>query len=94
MGLRFRKRFKIAPGLSVNLSKSGTSLSVGKPGATLNLGKHGARVTTGVPGTGLSYSQQLGHEHRAGGSKRKSSPVAHLLVWVFLAWAAIHFFAH
>jgi hypothetical protein len=34
MAFRFYRRLKIAPGLSVNLSRSGPSLSVGVRGAT------------------------------------------------------------
>ena len=60
MGFRFRRRIKIAPGLRLNLSKSGGSLSVGGRGATLNLGKRGKRMTVGVPGSGIFYTKQLG----------------------------------
>ncbi len=94
MGFRFRKRFKIAPGVSVNLSKSGTSLSVGKPGATLNFGKRGARVTAGLPGTGMSYSEKLGGGRRGRSARRKTSPVAVLLTWAFLIWVGFHSFGH
>jgi hypothetical protein len=59
MGLRFRKSFKIAPGVRWNLGLRGSSLSVGGRGATLNLSKRGGRATVGIPGTGLSYSQRL-----------------------------------
>ncbi|WP_238533065.1 DUF4236 domain-containing protein, partial [Vibrio anguillarum] len=59
MGFKFRKRIKIAPGLHVNLSKSGVSTSIGKPGATVNIGKKGVKATVGIPGSGLSYSQNL-----------------------------------
>lgn len=59
MALRFRKSFKIAPGVRVNLSKSGTSYSVGRRGAMLNIGPKGKRVTVGLPGTGLSSSWML-----------------------------------
>lgn len=69
MGLRYRKRIKVAPGLHLNISKSGISTSVGKPGSTLNISKRGARATVGLPGTGLSYSQNLGRARR----KRQSS---------------------
>ena len=55
MGFIFRKRIKIAPGLHINLSKSGPSVSVGKPGATFNIGPKGTRTTVGAPGTGMSY---------------------------------------
>lgn len=66
MGFRFRKRIKIAPGIGVNLSKSGASLSVGTRGGKLNFGRRGKRVTIGVPGTGMSYSEQIGtNPHQA-----------------------------
>jgi tetratricopeptide (TPR) repeat protein len=58
MGIRFRKSIKIAPGLHINLSKSGPSLSVGRPGATFNIGPKGTRTTVGAPGTGISYTTQ------------------------------------
>jgi Protein of unknown function (DUF4236) len=57
MGLRFRKKVKIAPGIDLNLSKTGpSSVSLGKKGATVNVSRKG-RVsnTIGIPGTGLSY---------------------------------------
>ena len=56
MGTYFRKRIKIAPGININLSKSGASLSVGPRGAKVNFGKRGTYVTTGIPGTGI-YSR-------------------------------------
>lgn len=59
MPFRFRKYFKIAPGIKINLSKSGLSTSIGKSGASLNLGKRGVRSTIGLPGTGLSFSKLL-----------------------------------
>ncbi|MBW4035274.1 MAG: DUF4236 domain-containing protein [Proteobacteria bacterium] len=66
MGFRFRKRIRIAPGLGINLSKSGASVSVGGRGAMLNFGRRGKRVTIGVPGTGVSYSEQIGtNPHQA-----------------------------
>lgn len=55
MGFRFRRSIRLFPGIRVNLSKSGTSLSVGRRGATLNFGKQGVHSTVGLPGTGLSY---------------------------------------
>jgi hypothetical protein len=56
MGFRFRKSFKILPGVKINLSKSGISTSLGGKGATVNLGKRGVRSTVGLPGTGISYT--------------------------------------
>lgn len=60
MGFRFRKQIKILPGIKLNLSKNGiSSVSIGKAGATLNLSGKGAKLTTGLPGTGISFSQQI-----------------------------------
>ena len=59
MGLRFRQRIKLAPGINLNLGLGGASLSLGGRGASLNIGRKGLRGTVGAPGTGLSYSEQL-----------------------------------
>ena len=56
MGFRFRRRIKIAPGIRLNLSKSGISTSIGDNGLTWN---SRGTVTTGLPGTGLSYRHNL-----------------------------------
>ena len=58
MGLRYRKRVKVAPGVYLNLSKSGvsTTLKAGK-GVSLSMGKNGTYLNTGIPGTGI-YSRQ------------------------------------
>lgn len=56
MGFRFRKSVKLMPGVRLNLSKRGTSVSLGGKGFTHNIGKKGSRTTVGLPGTGLSYS--------------------------------------
>ena len=57
MGLRLFRRIKIAPGISINLSKSGLSASAGVRGARVTLGPRGVRRTVGIPGTGISYSE-------------------------------------
>ena len=60
MGWRFRRSFRIAPGIRLNMGKTGfTSLSVGGRGATLNLGKRSVTGTVSVPVTGLSYQHQF-----------------------------------
>lgn len=82
MGLRFRRRVKIMPGLRLNLSRRGGSLSVGGPGATLNLGR-GKRMTVGIPGTGISYSRTLAPGDRGSRGART------IMVWVVVAIAAI-----
>lgn len=56
MGFRFFKRLNILPGVQLNLSKGGGSVSVGPRGAKMTLGTSGGRVTFGLPGTGLFYT--------------------------------------
>mgnify|MGYP000163737350 CR=1 FL=1 len=56
MGFRFQKRIKILPGVSINLSKSGVSTSVGPPGAKVTFGNGKTRTTVGLPGTGISHT--------------------------------------
>jgi hypothetical protein len=55
MGWRYHKSVRLFPGVRVNLSKSGPSVSVGVPGFHENFGPHGTRTTVSLPGTGLSY---------------------------------------
>jgi tetratricopeptide (TPR) repeat protein len=78
MGFRFRKSIKILPGLRINLSKSGPSLSVGRPGATLNIGRRGARTTVGAPGTGIFYTTERSWGTLTGqpGAARSSTPAS------------------
>ncbi|WP_423409048.1 DUF4236 domain-containing protein [Heyndrickxia sp. MSNUG] len=61
MGLRFRKSFKVAPGVRVNVGKSGVGMSVGGKGLRYSVHSSGRRTSTvGIPGTGLSYSSTSG----------------------------------
>ena len=59
MGFRFWRRIKIAPGVTLNLSKSGGSLSFGPRGAKFTVGSRGKRATVGIPGTVLFYTTTL-----------------------------------
>jgi tetratricopeptide (TPR) repeat protein len=56
------------PGVTLNLSKSGASVSVGPRGAKFTIGPSGRRVTLGLPGTGLFYTQKLGKKSSGGSS--------------------------
>lgn len=66
MGFRFQKRIRIFKGLTLNLSKSGTSWTVGGPGASVNLKDGKATGTVGIPGTGLSYRERLDNNGSVG----------------------------
>ena len=56
---RFWRRVRVAPGVTINLSKSGPSLSVGPRGSKVTFGQRGVRQTMGIPGTGLFATRQL-----------------------------------
>lgn len=55
----FQKRVRILPGVTLNFSKSGVSTSFGVRGARITKGHGKTRVTVGLPGSGLSYTQQV-----------------------------------
>jgi hypothetical protein len=59
MGFRFRRSVRLTPGLRINPSKMGASLSLDRRGATVNFSDRGTKVTIGLPGSGLSYSEML-----------------------------------
>lgn len=59
MGLRFRKSFTIGP-LRINISKSGIGFSLGVKGFRVSRSAKGKMTATAsLPGTGLSYVQDL-----------------------------------
>ena len=84
---RFRRRIRIAPGLHLNIGKTGISTSLGGRGFTLNIGRGKTRTTVGLLGTGLSYSESSSTALRSG-----SSGLAWLLLIVlfviFMLWWA------
>ena len=70
MGFRFRKSFKIAPGVRLNIGKKSVGISAGVKGARVSVNSSGRKTTTvGLPGTGLSYSKT----EKIGGSKTKAA---------------------
>jgi len=72
MGFRFWRRTKIAPGVTLNLSKSGGSLSFGPRGAKFTVGSRGKTATFGLPGTGLFYTSTFPSGERPTQKERRS----------------------
>lgn len=71
MGLRFRKSFKVAPGVKVNLNKKSTSVTFGGKGVHKTYSSSGKKTTSvGIPGTGACYTTSSGG---GSGSKKPSS---------------------
>ena len=59
MGIRFKKRAKIAPGVNLNFTQSGTSVTVGGKGGSINIGKNGIYGNAGIPGTGIYTREKI-----------------------------------
>lgn len=60
MAWKYRKRIKIAPGITINVSQSGVSTTIGPKGASVNISKKGTYLNTGIPGTGIYDRQKIG----------------------------------
>ena len=59
MPIRFHRQFTLFPGVKVNVSKTGMSLTIGGKGFHLNLSKRGVMQTTNLPGKGLSHRSYI-----------------------------------
>ncbi len=57
MPFRFFQRIRIAPGLTLNLSKGGVSVSARPRGARLTADTRGTLATVGLPCSGLHYTR-------------------------------------
>lgn len=67
MGFRFRKSFKVAPGVKLNFNKKSTGVTFGGKGLHYTINSSGKRTASaGIPGTGLYYTESSG-----GNSKKK-----------------------
>ncbi|TVO59520.1 DUF4236 domain-containing protein [Denitromonas ohlonensis] len=76
MGIRFRRRIKLAPGVHLNASGSGLSVSAGPRGASMTFGgRRGTYMNMGVPGTGLYARERVGvgSLHGASGGRERGS---------------------
>jgi hypothetical protein len=65
MGFGFRKSFKVAPGVRLNVGTKSAGVSFGGKGLRYSVNTKGRRTTTvGIPGSGLSYSTSSGPSRR------------------------------
>src|SRR5574343_1771524 len=82
MGLRLQNRIRLFKGLTLNLSKTGTSFTLGGRGASVNI--RGDKVTgnVGIPGTGISYRERLDR----GPNEHKEQPVDEVVSAPFNGW--------
>ena len=103
MGTRFRRSFKIAPGVRVNLNKKSASVSFGPKGLKHTISTTGkSHTTVGIPGTGLSYTTSSSGKSGAQqgavsipAAQRPKSPknkTVALLLCIFLGFFGAHRF--
>ncbi|MBC6443562.1 MAG: DUF4236 domain-containing protein [Rhodobacteraceae bacterium] len=64
MPFRFFMRRNLFPGVTLNMSRSGPSISFGPRGLRHTIGPRGRRTTVGLPGTGLHYTMLHGKKRR------------------------------
>ena len=77
MALRFRKSFKIAPGVKLNLNKKSTSITFGTRGAHYTINSKGKRTKSiGIPGTGISYVETSGSKTSSTSHSTSNTPQA------------------
>jgi hypothetical protein len=91
MGFRFQKRIRIFKGLTLNLSKSGTSWTLGGPGASVNVRGDKVTGTVGAPGTGLSYRQTLVDRSEPGGREPYRGKPWRGVLWLGLIVLVLYF---
>lgn len=90
MGLRFRKSFKIAPGVKVNLNKKSAGVTIGTKGAHYTVNTSGKRTASvGIPGTGLSYSTSSGGGKKGASRKASKKDTFNRVIAVVIAIVAV-----
>ena len=94
MPFRFYRRVHVLPGVSINVSKSGPSLSVGVRGAHVTFGRTGVTRTVGIPGTGIYYTNRAGRHTGAHYEGTKSGGLGWLIVALVIAALAIVAHSH
>ena len=59
MSWRFRKTFRVLPGVKLNLTRHGLSATLGAAPFSVNVGPRGIYKNVSIPGTGLWDRQRL-----------------------------------
>src|SRR5690348_12704295 len=89
-GLRFLRSFKIAPGLRLNLSKSGIGISAGVRGLRVGVDARGRTyISAGLRGTGLSLRRYGSSRPKPAAmpqdakvARELMNPIAVILLWL------------
>lgn len=62
LGCRFYRRVRILPGLSVNFSRSGPSLTLAARGVHVTFGPRGVTRTVGIPARIIGWTKPAAQE--------------------------------
>ena len=90
MPLRFYRRVSLIPGLRLNASRGGLSLSIGHRGAWYTIGPHGhRRVTLGLPGSGLFWTEQIPPGPHVQHAHRVAFTIVVVAGLTMLVWAIV-----
>jgi len=65
MAIRFWRRVRVFPGVTLNISKTGLSLTFGIRGARRTVGRGRRSFSLGIPGTGLFYRKDTRRRGKA-----------------------------
>ena len=74
MAWSYKKRIKVAPGVHLNISKSGVSTSMGSKGMSITTGPKGTYLNTSIPGTGLYNRQKIAPASNSSGGTSSAIP--------------------
>jgi hypothetical protein len=89
MGFRFRRRLRLFKGAWINLSKKGSSLSLGGKGFTENISRRRRMETVSLPGSGISYRTRRHRFRKVGGLQTPVGPRVTVTPARFLAFIAL-----
>jgi hypothetical protein len=89
MGLRFRRTFKIMPGVRLNVTKTGVSTTIGPRGAHTTISSRRVTNTVDIPGSGLSYSETSAVRPAPSAPARKSRGLVACVGLVLIASSAL-----
>lgn len=74
MGFRFRKSFKVAPGIKLNFNKKSTGVTFGDKGLHYTVNSSGkSTMSAGIPGTGLYYTESSDKSYNGSYNNRRDS---------------------
>ena len=94
MGFRFQKRIRIFKGLTLNLSQSGTSWTVGGRGASVNVRGDKLTGNAGIPGTGISYRERLDAQSTEPSASKPGIGAGTVVFVIFLLVVLFFVFGH